>query len=245
MVQVDVANLSLDFPILEPSARQLKSQVARSLGGLWHKQRGQPPFIRALDNVTFRLAAGDRLGVMGRNGAGKTTLLRVLSRIYEPSTGTVRTQGTLTSFLDLTAGLDINATGNENIALRASLVGWDQSSLVEAFGYVERISGLGNFLDLPLRTYSAGMLMRLAFGLATARTTDILVMDEWLAVGDSDHQRLAERRIAELVDKAGILILASHARGMIESWCTHLLILDAGKVAFFGRVEDGLAQAVS
>jgi lipopolysaccharide transport system ATP-binding protein len=241
MVRLDVEGVTLDYPVLDPSSRLLKTRVARSLGGLMHQERGQPLSVRALDGVSFNLVAGDRLGIIGRNGAGKTTLLRVLSRIYEPSAGAVLTRGTLTSFLDLTAGLDVDATGHENIELRASLSGWDKETVARALQYVAEISGLGRFLYLPLRTYSAGMLMRLAFGIATARPADILIMDEWLAVGDSEHLRTAEQRIAELVNAAGILVLASHSPVFIEKWCTRLLVLDAGRVAFLGDVKAGLA----
>lgn len=241
MARVIVSGISLDFPVFDASSRLLKTEFARTLGGLWHGERGGLQFVRALDGVTFELAPGDRLGVMGPNGAGKTTLLRVLSGIYEPSAGSVDVRGAVTSFLDLTAGLDIDATGYENIRLRASLEGWDGQA-AQGTRYVEDISGLGRFLNLPLRTYSAGMLMRLAFGLATARPADILVMDEWLAVGDAEYREIAENRMIELVDSAGILILASHAPAFIERWCTRLLVLDSGKVAYLGDVRQGLGS---
>jgi lipopolysaccharide transport system ATP-binding protein len=240
---INVRDLSLEFPILDPSSRFLKSRLVRSLGGRQHRQQHQlPKSIRALDSLTFDLAAGDRLGIMGRNGAGKTTLLRVLSRIYEPTGGTIHVRGALTSFLDLTAGFDIDATGHENIDLRGMLEGWDKEATSQARSYVEDISGLDHFLDLPLRTYSAGMLMRLAFAVATARPVDILLMDEWLSVGDSEYLRVVEARMKELIQSAEILVLASHSSFFIERWCTRLLILDAGRMSFIGSVPEGLAQ---
>lgn len=245
MSAIHVSDVSLDFPIKQPPSRFLKAQVAQSLGGLWHSERGKAPFVRALDGVSFSLGPGDRLGIVGRNGAGKTTLLRLLSRIYEPSAGSIRIEGRVVSFLDLTAGFDIEATGYENIVLRGKLNGWEDDALGEAQRYVEDISGLGRFLALPLRTYSAGMLMRLAFGLATAKPADIVLMDEWLAVGDAEYLLTAERRMAELISAAGILVLASHSPAFIEKWCTRLLVLDAGRITFLGNVREGLSQAAT
>lgn len=178
---------------------------------------------------------------MGHNGAGKTTLLRLISRIYEPTSGILHVEGSVSSFLDLTAGLDLDATGNENVVLRGRLGNWSSNALAQAHAYVEQISGLGRFLDLPVRTYSSGMLMRLAFALATTEHADILLMDEWLSVGDADYFTVAERRMAELVDAASILVLASHSPTFIEKLCTRLLVLKEGRLAFFGSLKEGLA----
>lgn len=241
MTHVCLDDVSLHFPIPDIKSRSIRAQLHRMLTTPWTASDGSPKVIRALDGVSFELRSGDRLGVMGHNGAGKTTLLRLVSRIYEPTSGTLQVEGSVSSFLDLTAGLDLDATGNENVVLRGRLGNWSRNALAHAHSYVEQISGLGRFLDLPVRTYSSGMLMRLAFALATTEHADILLMDEWLSVGDADYFAVAERRMAELVDAAGIMVLASHSPTFIEKLCTRLLVLKEGRGAFFGPLKEGLA----
>ena len=187
-------------------------------------------FVRALSNLNLDIRAGERVGLWGHNGAGKTTLLRVLAGAYAPTHGTARIEGSVTSLIDLALGMETDATGYENIALRLMMMGRDPSMAQTLVPDVEEFSGLGEFLDLPIRTYSSGMLMRLAFAISTTVEPEILLMDEWLSAGDEGFVAKAEDRLEHLLHKSQILVIASHSREMLERQCNRVLTLDHGCV---------------
>jgi lipopolysaccharide transport system ATP-binding protein len=192
---------------------------------------------RKVDGRT--LTSGDRLGLIGMNGAGKTTLLRTLAGIYEPVTGRVRVQGSLNAMLDPNLGMNIDLTGRENILLRRLYNGLPRTELPRLEADVAEFSGLSNFMDLPVRTYSSGMVVRLGFALATAIRPQILLMDEWFLAGDAEFVGKARARLEDLVRGADILVLSTHTMSVVQTWCTRVIWLDQGSVR-----EDGPPDVV-
>jgi lipopolysaccharide transport system ATP-binding protein len=187
----------------------------------------------------LRLGSGDRLGLVGTNGAGKTTLLRVLAGIYEPVLGRLRVQGSLNALLDPNLGMNMELTGRENILLRGLYNGLPRSALPRLEEDVAEFAQLADFIDLPVRIYSAGMVVRLGFALATAIKPQILLMDEWFLAGDAVFLDKARHRLEEMVRGAEILVLSSHQADIVRTWCSRVLWLDQGKV-----VADGPADTV-
>jgi lipopolysaccharide transport system ATP-binding protein len=184
--------------------------------------------------MSFSLKDGDRVGLLGHNGAGKSTLLRLLGRVYEPSSGTASIKGTLGSLIDISLGIDHEATGRENIYFRGGLLGMTKAEIKKQLEAIIDFSELGNFIDMPLRTYSSGMHLRLAFSVSTILRPEILLMDEWLSVGDEGFKHKAEQQMSELVQSTNILVIASHSREIIEKTCNRVLWLEHGKI----RMDD-------
>lgn len=194
-------------------------------------------FITALDGVSFELRSGDRLGLIGPNGAGKTTLLKVLYGIYAPSSGGLSITGQVDALFNIGLGFRGEATGRRNIELRGLINGWSPDDVAARMDEIVAFSELGDFIDLPLKTYSQGMAARLAFAVATSFEPQVLLMDEWIGAGDPDFQEKARKRMAALADKAGIIVLASHNHLLLQKTCNKLLRLEAGKVAYFGDLK--------
>ena len=188
--------------------------------------------------MNFTLSEGDRLGLMGHNGSGKSTLLRVLAGVYEPTSGYLDVRGRIASLLDISVGMDPEASGIENIYLRGLLLGLGKEEIRQKIEEIVDFSELGDFIDLPVRTYSSGMSMRLAFSIATCVEADILLMDEWLSVGDADFVKKAEERLKSLVRKTPILVMASHSPEVIREVCTRVIRLEGGRVALEGKPEN-------
>ena len=186
--------------------------------------------VRALDGVSFELSEGERLGLTGHNGSGKSTLLRVLAGVYEPTEGTLDVRGRIASLLDISIGLDSDSSGLENILLRGLLLGLSKEEIRRKTDEIIEFSELGDFIELPVRTYSSGMSMRLSFSIATCVDADILLMDEWLSVGDSDFVKKAEDRLKSLVRKTPILVMASHSPEVLKEVCTKVVRLESGRV---------------
>lgn len=184
--------------------------------------------VRALQNICLDLKEGDRLGVIGHNGAGKSTLLRVISGVYDPTGGSVEVTGKVTSLIDLSLGMDGEATGIENIFLRGALLGFKRRWLSTKIKEIVDFSGLGDFIEMPLRTYSTGMQMRLAFSIATLEQPEILVMDEWLSVGDADFQEKSQQRLNQIIKKTNILVIATHSVELVQRLCNRMIKLERG-----------------
>ncbi len=200
-------------------------------GGLLAKGTDERVVVRALRDISFRFDVGDRVGIIGHNGSGKSTLLRVLAGAYEPTGGEIDVTGKVASMLSITLGMDFEATGYENIYLRATVMGMRSSEIEPLLGEISEFSELGDYLDMPVRTYSSGMAMRLAFAVSTSVSADIILMDEWLNVGDPSFSVKAESRLNELVNKAKILVFASNDENMIRKNCNRILRLDHGEMA--------------
>ena len=191
-----------------------------------------------MSNINLKIRDNERVGLLGHNGAGKSTLLRVLGGVYTPSSGSAEIQGKVGSLIDISLGIDSEATGLENIFLRGSLLGIPKKKIEHELENIIDFSELGDFINMPVRTYSTGMHMRLAFAVSTMITPDILLMDEWLSVGDQGFQNKAEKKLTDLVNKSNILVLASHSRDLIEKCCTRAIWLEHGNLIMDGKVSD-------
>jgi len=224
-------DLTVEFPILENSHRSLKKAVLNlTTGGKIGHDAGQHVTVTALDALNFEFNQGDRIGLVGHNGSGKTTLLRVLSGVYAPTRGRLDVRGKIASLLDVSMGLDPDATGFENIYLRGILEGLRPKSIRNKTEEIAEFSELGEYLNLPVRTYSSGMMLRLAFAISTSVEADILIMDEWLSVGDADFSAKAATRLESLVSKASVLVLASHSPELISRVCYRQIKLEHGRL---------------
>jgi lipopolysaccharide transport system ATP-binding protein len=190
--------------------------------------------VTALHNLSLKLEPGDRLGVMGPNGAGKSTLLRVIAGIYEPTQGSVEVRGRIASLINISLGMELEASGYENIRMRGVMMGLSLKQIKSLEEEIADFTELGPYLNMPIRSYSTGMHMRLGFAVSTAVPADILLMDEWLSVGDEAFKVKAEKRLEEYVKKSSILVIASHSNETIEKLTNkkiNTLILNC-KIAF-------------
>jgi len=241
MTSISVDNVFVQFPIYNASGRSLKKQFIRATtGGRVVSDAGRI-VVKALNGVNLRLDHGDRVGVVGPNGAGKTTLLRVLAGVYEPTAGAVTISGRVIPLFDAGFGIDPEATGYDNILLRGTLLGIPRHELRTLADDVAEFTELGDYLDVPVRTYSMGMYLRLAFAISTGVAPDILLMDEFLTVGDARFMSKAEKRLGDLIARAGIMVLASHAESLIRRFCNKVLWLSSGEVRDFGSTDTVLS----
>ncbi|MGO8920864.1 MAG: ABC transporter ATP-binding protein [Stellaceae bacterium] len=242
MVSLRLRNVSLDFPIYQGSSRSLKKAlVATSTYGNLAKDALDRINVRALSNITLNIETGDRLGIVGANGAGKTTLLKVLAGIYEPTQGQLASSGRVSALLDASVGLNTDATGRENILLRGMYMDIHPREMRRHAEEVAEFTELGHYLDMPVRTYSAGMMVRLAFAISTCIPPEILVMDEWLSAGDAQFLAKAHRRMEEFVRASSILVLASHSMELLQQWCSRGLFLQHGRIAASGDIAGVVA----
>lgn len=231
MSSIHAQNIVIDFPIYEPKSRSLKNTIMHAAtGGIIETNAVNRVVIRALDNISFEFYEGDRIGLIGHNGSGKSTLLRMLAGIYEPVKGCLEVNGRVTSMISITMGMDINATGFDNVYLRGYIMGLGKKQIEALVDDVVEFSGLGDYMHLPVRTYSSGMFMRLAFSIATHADADIILMDEWLSAGDIDFVEKAKIRLNKIVDSAKIVVLASHNHALIKDQCNRVIHLEKGKI---------------
>jgi lipopolysaccharide transport system ATP-binding protein len=233
-----VENVSVSFPLYHTSARSLKKTVIAAASGRLGQDQQRRVVVQALRDISFRLRGGDRLGLIGHNGAGKTTLLRTLAGIYEPVTGRVEARGSLAALLDINLGMNPDLTGRENILLRGLYNGYSRTAVARLEQDVAEFADLGDFIDLPVRIYSSGMLVRLGFGLATAIRPEILLMDEWIMAGDAAFQDRARNRLESMVQSADILVLSSHDTQIVKAWCSRVLWLDQGRLRMDGPPDE-------
>lgn len=241
MASIKLDQVSIDFPIYGIKTRSLKHQLLRvGTGGRFRDQEHDVVTVRALDNLSFVIEHGDRVGIVGHNGAGKSTLLRVLSNIYSPTSGDIQIEGKVSALLDIMLGMEPEATGYDNITLRGLLQGFTYKQINEKREEIAEFTELGDYLEMPVRTYSAGMQLRLAFAIATSTIPEILILDEVINTGDESFIRKAEQRIQEFISSAEIVIITSHDLGIIKDLCNKLIWLDQGSVKFYGDMDEGL-----
>ena len=239
MTSIQFIHAGVEIPIFNASSRSLKTQMMQiATGGKLTSNQNGHVVVQALRDLEFQLADGDRVGLVGHNGAGKSTLLRVLSGVYAPTQGQVLLHGEVASLIDISLGIDHEATGRENIYLRGALLGLSKKKINAKFDEIIAFSELGDFIDMPVRTYSSGMHLRLAFSVSTVIRPEILLMDEWLSVGDEGFKQKAEIRMAELVEITKILVIASHSRHLIETICNRVLWLEHGMIKMDGPPQD-------
>jgi lipopolysaccharide transport system ATP-binding protein len=241
---IEAHDVSVLFPLYHGNSRSLKKLLVAAASGRLAEDQQHRVVVRALSDINFSLKSGERLGLVGSNGAGKTTLLRVLGGIYEPVTGHVRVHGTLSALLDPSLGMNSELTGRENIMLRGLYGGLSRSMLARLEEDVIEFSELSDFIDLPMRIYSAGMAIRLGFALATAIRPRILLMDEWFLAGDASFMEKARQRMEDMVRAADILVLSTHNDPIVREWCTRVIWLEKGRIRADGPVEEILDQYV-
>lgn len=242
MAFIKFDDVSLDFPVYNANSRSLKFNLLKAATGGVVGSKNGVVLVRALDSLSFEIKDGERVALMGHNGSGKTTLLRVLNGIYKPTHGTAEVQGNTGSLIDITLGIETESTGRENIYLRAALLGFSKRIVDSNLEEIIDFSGLGDFIDMPVRTYSSGMHLRLAFAVSTIMRPEILFMDEWLSVGDESFQKKAESRMSDLLNTTSILVIATHSKQLIEDVCTRAIWLEHGKVVFDGSPAEAIAK---
>jgi lipopolysaccharide transport system ATP-binding protein len=236
MPKIEVTNASITFSVRQNRQVSLKEYI---LKGLFRRSLNPEVTIHALSDLTLSAKDGERIGIIGHNGAGKTTLLKLLAGIYPPTAGTCAVEGRICSLFDITLGFEQDATGWENIVYRAYLQGENPASLRSKIDGIGEFSELAEFLTLPVRNYSAGMKMRLAFAIATATDPEILLVDEVLAVGDMAFQLKAQARMKELMSSSRLMVVVSHDLNTIKQTCNRVVWMRHGKV-----VQDGPPQEV-
>jgi len=230
MASIILKNVSLKYPIYNDVSRSLKQSILKPIiGGKIMDKQGSY-YVNALENINLKIKHGDRLGISGPNGSGKTSLLRILSNVLNPSEGSVKKEGDLISFIDLHYGLNFEASGIENIKIRCVLLGLNFLEIDEIVKKVIEFSELGKYIYLPVKTYSSGMLMRLSFSILSFIKADIIIMDEWLSVGDANFFEKANNKLKEIIDDASILVIASHSPEFIDNLCNKKITLNEGRI---------------
>ncbi len=242
-VNLELDSVTVIFPIYNAGTRSLKHRILhQGTGGRIARDVGNRLCVRALDDVSLSFNHGDRVGLVGCNGAGKTTLLRVLAGAYEPTRGHVRRSGRTATLLNISLGIDPEATGYENIMIRGLFLGLMPEEVRERMDEIAEFTELGDYLAMPVHTYSSGMRLRLAFAVCTCFDPEILLMDEWLSVGDRIFVDKARRRLEDFMERAGILVVASQNLSLLERICTAGVLLDAGKVRACGPIKEVLQE---
>lgn len=237
-VKIDLDKIGLSYPVYGSNGRSFKrSLINITTGGKLNKEANHV-VVEALHDVSFSLRSGDRLGLVGHNGAGKTTLLRVLAQIYEPTQGKIHLQGRISSLFDIELGMDVESTGYENIIIRGMLLGLSAQKMRELTPEIEAFTEMGDFLSMPIKTYSAGMKVRLAFGIVTAAAPDILLMDEIIGAGDTRFMEKAQDRLETFIHRSEILVMASHSNEAIRKFCNKVLWLEHGKIKALGPSDE-------
>lgn len=234
MVQIKLDDISFWYPVFDVTGKSLKVSLMRQFGG----ERGSGFVeVQALSQVSLELKEGDRVGLVGRNGSGKSTLLKVLARLIHPQQGGVKIEGRVVPLLARGLGIHPELSGFKNIDLPMRLLGANEAEIRRAREEVPEWSGLGDFIHLPVRTYSDGMRARLLFAICTAVRGEILLMDEWLSAGDADFVARAQQRLNGLLDSTPIVVLASHSLDIIRKICNVVCWMEAGEVVMTGPAD--------
>jgi ABC-2 type transport system ATP-binding protein/lipopolysaccharide transport system ATP-binding protein len=235
-----VVDASVDIPVYDVAGTSLRKFIlGRTVGGRF-AQGSSHVIINALKNISFEAHDGDRIGLIGNNGSGKTTLLRALADVYPPTSGSVKVNGRVSTMFDATLGMYEDSTGFENIRVSGILWGLTRSQIEASMTDIIEFTELGDYLSLPLRTYSTGMKLRLAFAIATLRQPDILLLDEVIGVGDAGFYQKAYSRLQSLVRRTRILVVASHSNAIIKQLCNKAIWLRNGVLVAYGDVEGVL-----
>ena len=238
MAYISINDMSVEFKLYGVNSRSLKNNIlSRATGGFVAKGADDSISVKALNKISLKIKDGDRVGLVGHNGAGKSTLLRVLSGIYRPSSGTVSIFGSVGALLDPMAGMDGESTGMENIYLRGFMIGMSRQQIFDRIDDILAFTELGAFINLPVKTYSAGMFSRLAFAISTSFQPEILLIDEGIGAGDAAFQEKASIRVQSLVDKVHILMLASHNESLIQKMCTKKIEFFQGNITSIKDIE--------
>jgi ABC-2 type transport system ATP-binding protein len=237
-VSIDTHNAWVEFPIFDAKTRSLKKTFLGKAGGAIGRNASNVVVIEALRDISLSLSIGDRVGLVGHNGAGKSTLLRLLSGIYEPTRGSAVVRGRVAPIFDLGIGMDPEITGYENILIRGLFLGESRKTMQSKVDEIAEFTELGDFLSMPLRTYSTGMRVRLAMGVVTSIDPEILLLDEGIGAVDTDFLKKALKRLQRMVERSGILVFAGHSSEYLARLCTTAMWIDHGELRMSGGVEE-------
>lgn len=251
--RIILKDVTVDFPIYDANSRSLKhrlvldkvsnlvSRASSNVGGSLRQDYRGVVTVRALDAIRFKLSDGDRVGIVGHNGAGKTTLLRVAAGIYEPTEGEIFTRGRVMTLFNMMEGMAPDATGIEMMRVRGALLGLSDREIKEKTVEIAEFCDLGEYIDMPVRTYSTGMLVRLAFAITTAVASEILIMDEFIGGGDAAFFERAQVRLKSFVERSSVLLVATHSTSVVREWCNKAILLHHGKIQEIGSVDSVLS----
>lgn len=241
MAHISLKNLSIVFPIFDSSSRSIKRKIIdKAIGGkIKNNEKTNLINVKALSEINLEINDGDRVGVYGHNGSGKSTLLRVISGIYKPfpGNGEVIVNGKVVSLIDIYIGIEEELTGRENIFIRGILLGHSIKEINNFIGKIIDFSELEDYIDLPVRIYSSGMVLRLIFSINMMASPEILLLDEWISVGDENFKKKAEKKIQEILLTTKILVIASHSLDLLKKNCNKIIFLEKGKIA---KIENSL-----
>tara|TARA_B100000886_G_scaffold262436_1_gene187147 strand:- start:4046 stop:4804 length:759 start_codon:yes stop_codon:yes gene_type:complete len=239
--KIKIQSVHLDFPIYDYQSRSLRNKI-KNYGINMRKEalnnKQNKKIVEALKNVSFNFSHGDRVGLLGPNGSGKTTLLKLIAGIYSPTSGIIKKTGDISCMLDIGFGFEQDATGYENIILSNITRGLTRKEIDKIIPEIADFSGLGEFLDMPIRTYSSGMQARLAFSSAVASSPDILLIDEFFSTGDIEFSQKSKKKVLEMMDNSSILVFASHDLDLISRICNKAVCMQNGEVCFTGNTID-------
>ncbi len=235
--QIEIRNAQIVFPLFDSQAKSIRAKLAKGRYVDGNHSRS----FTALDDISLAIQSGENVGLLGRNGAGKSTFLRMLAGVYPPKSGEVIINGDVTSLFEVNVGVDADASGYENIPLLMAARGIPLSELSEITKDIEEFTELGEALNRPMRTYSAGMRLRIAFAIATVKSADVLLVDEVVGAGDRDFRVKSQDRIKRLMHGAGTLLLASHSASVLKTHCQRGLVFSKGKIVFDGGIDEAIA----
>jgi ABC-type polysaccharide/polyol phosphate transport system ATPase subunit len=242
MAKIHLENVCIQYPVYAVRTTQMRHSIINlATGGRIYQNAGRVNFVQALTNVSFTVEDGDRLALIGHNGAGKSTLLKALSGFLPVASGKMQVKGELSVLFNLSNGLDPEKTGYDNILGMGLILGMSRKTIARITPEVEAFCELGEFLDLPVRMYSDGMKVRLAFAVATSIHPEILILDEAIGAGDAHFIKKATERAHQLYDKARIMVMASHSPDIVRDLCNKALLLEKGEVRMLGKVDEVLA----
>ena len=237
-VGIETDNAWVEFPIFDAKSRSLKKTFLGKAGGTIGRNTSNVLVIEALRDITLSLRTGDRVGLVGHNGAGKSTLLRLMSGIYEPTRGKAVVKGRVAPVFDLGVGMDPEISGYENIIIRGLFLGETRKKMLSKIDEIAEFTELGEYLSMPLRTYSTGMRVRLAMGVVTSIDPEILLLDEGIGAVDADFLKKAQVRLQKLVERSGILVFASHSPEFLARLCSTAIWIDHGSIKMIGGIEE-------
>ena len=229
---ITLSEVSLDYPVTNKGIGLLRELLTRRVK--WSKSS----FFRALENISIEIKKGEVIGIMGANGSGKSTLLRVIAGIYAPDEGSVNVQGRITLLAGIGTGFQQDLTGRENIYLTGSIYGYSKREISNLENEIIEFSGIHDFIDRPIRTYSAGMRARLGFAIVSNLEPDILLLDEVMSVGDAEFRKKSREKIEELINGEATVIIVSHSKSIIQGICDRIFAIDKGRIVTDGKIES-------
>lgn len=244
MSLIKLSNVCLDY-VVKTGSESIKKSAIHLVQNTMQKSADKRRAIkhssfRVLNNINLEIKTGDRVGILGRNGAGKSTMLRMLANIYKPTLGTIQIDGNISNLFDVKLGMNIEATGYENIVNLSIMRGHSKKVARNMIPDIESFTELGEFLNQPVRTYSTGMQMKLAFAVATSICPEIMLIDEIIGAGDSHFMKKATQRLEQMIEHSNILVLTSHSNAIIKRFCNKVIVLEHGEIQFEGDVEEGI-----